>query len=105
MNYKVVLPTFKRALTSKTEKMNTYNQYYSSTKAEIEKAIKGNIPNIKAFKKAISDLKKKIKLVACRMQFACSDEEVRLAEIAVERLRGTHDAYRDVLGEINAKMK
>ena len=82
-----------------------YVENHDTTKANLENAIKGHIPNIKAFKAAIKDLTKRIKLVACKMQFACSDEEVRLAEAAVARLSGQRDAYVEVLADINAKLR
>lgn len=82
----------------------TYNKFYNETKTYLENAIKGNIPNVKAFKANIKELTRRINIVACKMQFATSDEEVRLAEIAIDRLRGTRDAYKDVLADINAKL-
>lgn len=82
-----------------------YVENHHMAKTNNKNAINGHIPNIKAFKAAIKELTKRIKLVSCKMQFACSDEEVMLAEAAVALLCGQRDAYVEVLDAINAKLR
>lgn len=85
--------------------MNTYEKAYKETKAMIERAIEGKIPNVKYMKKQVSIYNKTIKAMEVGVNFAKSLGEVERVEKSVSRLRGERDAYKDVLKWINKKLK
>ena len=80
---------------------------YQSIKSQLDNAFsKGGIPNIKAFKRIIVDLKKRIKLLESGTEFfATSMEDVEKAEFQIARLTGQLDAYKERYDFIQRKLK
>ena len=80
---------------------------YQSIKSQLDEVFsKGGIPNIKAFKKIIADLKKRIKLLESGTEFfATSMEDVEKAEFQIARLTGQLDAYKERYDFIQRKLK
>lgn len=84
----------------------TKSAAYMSIKNQLDEAFaKGGIPNIKAIKKVIADLKKRIKAVEFGSAFASSMDELHKAELAVARLSGQKQAYQERLDWINERIK
>ena len=80
---------------------------YTAIKEQLDKAFeKGGIPNIKAFKKIMSDLRKRINLLESGTPFfARSLEDVESAELQIARLSGQLQAYKERMDWINERMK
>ena len=80
---------------------------YTAIKKELDEAFgKGGIPNIKVFKKTISDLSKRIKLLESGILFfPRSLEDVNKAQRQIARLSGQLQAYQERYEWIMNKMK
>ena len=80
---------------------------YTAIKEQLDKAFeKGGIPNIKAFKKIMSDLRKRIKLLESGTSvFARNMEDVEKAQLQIARLSGQLQAYQERMNWIDERMK
>ena len=80
---------------------------YQSIKAQLDATFaKGGIPNIKAFKKIIADLKKRIKLLETGTEFfATSMADVEKAQFQIARLSGQLQAYQERYNWIQEQLK
>lgn len=84
----------------------TKQKAYESIKGKLDAAFaNGGIPNIKAFKATLEDIKKRIKIVEKHSAFAQDLDEVQKAELAIARLRGQQEAWQERLDWINERMK
>lgn len=84
----------------------TKHKAYTSIKGQLDSAFaKGGIPNIKAFKKALENIKKRIKTIELNCVFAKDLEEVQKAELAIAHLRGEQEAWQERLDWINDRIK
>lgn len=75
----------------------TRKSAYEGIKQQLDRVFsKGGIPNLKRFKKIITDLKKRIQTVESgAVMFARTLEEVRKAELTLANLQGQYDAYKE----------
>lgn len=80
---------------------------YQTIKAQLDKAFAGGgIPNVKAFQKAIRDLKKRIKLLDCGTSFfACSLDDIEKVQLQTARLSGQLQAYQERYDWIKTRLK
>ena len=89
----------------KTEQLK--QSAYTAIKEQLDMAFeKGGIPNIKAFKKIMADLKKRIKLLESGASFFVQNmEDVNKVSLQIARLSGQLQAYQERYDWIKAKMK
>ena len=91
------------AMTTEETKQSAYQRI----KEQLDKLfVPGSIPNVKAFKKIIADLRKRIKLLEAGTPFFASGmEDVSKAQSAIARLSGELQAYQERYAMIQERLK
>jgi len=89
------------------EHKTTKQRGYEETKSGLDKVFTpGAIPNIKAIKKIIADLRKRIGILKTgAILFTTSLDEVDKANLQMERLSGQLQAYQERYDWIKEKLK
>lgn len=67
--------------------------------------VRGAIPNIKAIKKKLVSVNKRINTIEAGSAFARSLEEVNKAELAIARLSGEREAWQERIDWINERLR
>lgn len=67
--------------------------------------VRGAIPNIKAIKKELVSVNKRINTIETGSAFARSLEEVNKAELAIARLSGEREAWQERIDWINERLR